>query len=90
MSMVRSRQSPTMAQWNDGLVLRRTGRGQDELVWSRLELDPGTRRFLAMVNGYTPLRVMVQLGFERDDVTAAASTLLDHRLVEPVPPVDEA
>ncbi|MGY4827632.1 hypothetical protein ACVNIS_03535 [Sphaerotilaceae bacterium SBD11-9] len=50
-----------MALLRDDTVYQRTQAGQREAVAKRLDLSPNARRLLLIVNGETPLRVLLDL-----------------------------
>lgn len=60
----------------DDLVLRRKTAGARAVLWSRTELNDIERRLLLTVNGYTPLRTLLDLNFVGDDAQQAIEDLL--------------
>ena len=72
----------------DDLVLRRTTAGARAVLWSQAELSAIERRLLLTVNGYTPLRTLLDLSFVGDDAQQAIDYLLAKGLVEPVSDFD--
>jgi hypothetical protein len=69
----------------DDLVLRRKTAGARAVLWSRTELNDIERRLLLTVNGYTPLRTLLDLNFVGDDAQQAIEDLLAKGGVEAVP-----
>ncbi|WKB51622.1 hypothetical protein [Eleftheria terrae] len=59
----------------DEAVFRRTDLGQREVLAASLPLEPVARRFLAVVNGHTPVRVLLALGFGGLDMQAHIEAL---------------
>lgn len=68
----------------DDVVYRRTTGGQRELVMDAGRCSGLERRFLAAVTGHTPLRVLLDMGFDGPGISAAVETLVAKRLIEPI------
>ncbi|AKJ28357.1 hypothetical protein [Caldimonas brevitalea] len=68
--------------FSDEMVYQRTVRGQRTLVFSPESLAVPARRFLAMVNGHTPLRALLDLGFPIDDMRPPIYSLVEQGLIE--------
>ncbi|MCW7537975.1 hypothetical protein OOT46_08945 [Aquabacterium sp. A7-Y] len=66
----------------DEVIYRRTNPGQRALVFSADSLPVPARRFLAMVNGHTPLRSLLDLGFPTDDMRSSIHLLVEQGLIE--------
>ena len=65
---------------DDGMVFQRTASGQSALL-SSMTLSRLERRFLAAVNGHTPLRVLMDLGFDESGITGAIVHLVELNLI---------
>ena len=72
--------------FDDAAVIRRTAGGQMELVQRRLPMSTQSARLLSLVNGYTGLRDLLDMGFGGADVREDLQWLVDAGLVELVPP----
>lgn len=68
--------------FDDDAVYRRTVAGQRELVLPSGQLSALERRFLSVVTGHTPLRVLIDFGADEPDVRPAIAKLLAMRLIE--------
>lgn len=66
---------------DDQAVYRRTVAGQLELIDSRTRLSRLERRVLSVVTGYTPLRVLLDMGLDEQGVGEAILTLVDRKLM---------
>ena len=66
---------------DDTAVYRRTVAGQLELFDRRARLSQLERRFLSVVTGYTPLRVLLNMGLDEQGVGEAILALVDRRLI---------
>jgi hypothetical protein len=66
---------------SDDVIYARTAKGQRELVSPSLGLDPLERRFLGVVTGHTPLRVLIDLGLQDPGLQDAIIALLDKSLL---------
>ncbi|MCW7538078.1 hypothetical protein OOT46_09480 [Aquabacterium sp. A7-Y] len=66
-------------------VFRRTPAGQREVLVETLPLAPQARRFLAVINGHTPLHVLLALGFGGQDMQPHVEALLEAGLIEVCP-----
>ncbi len=75
-----------LALMNDDVVLRRTSAGQHEVIAPSRLLDGTTQRLLLVVNGFTPLRQLIDACFDDLDIRDALHDLRERRLIEPVPP----
>lgn len=75
--------SPAVALLRDDTVYQRTLAGQREAVAERIELSPNARRFLLIVNGETPLRVLLDLlRLEDESVISTILHLVELGLIE--------
>ncbi|MCW7540149.1 hypothetical protein OOT46_20145 [Aquabacterium sp. A7-Y] len=68
--------------YSDDAVYQRSLLGQRALVFPSDSLSVAARRFLAMVNGHTPLRALLELGFYGDDMRTPIRLLLEQGLIE--------
>ena len=74
-------ESPT--HWfADDVIYRRTQAGQRELIAGASALTPTARRFLAMVTGHTPLRVLLDMGGDDPDIGATIRDLSSRGLIK--------
>lgn len=69
---------------NDQAVYRRTMRGQQELLSACRVLTRTERRLLAVVTGLTPVRILLDMGFDATDARVGFATLIEMGLVESV------
>jgi hypothetical protein len=70
--------------FDDTTVYMRTAGGQREAVFGSRVLSKDQRRLLLMINGYTPLRTLVDLCPEVADMIAAIGHLVESDLIAPV------
>ena len=70
---------------DDGAVFQRTASGQGALL-SSMTLSRLERRFLAAVNGHTPLRVLMDLGFDEPGITRVIVHLVELNLIAAADP----
>lgn len=75
-------EAPYATPFMDTAVFRRTQLGQAELVTKATILSRSQWRFLAVVNGFTPLRPLADLIGESADINAFVSELYDKALIE--------
>jgi hypothetical protein len=75
---------PPIRRWlEDDAVYRRTLAGQREVVFNQRPLAAISRRLLLLVNGETPLRILLDLVGERDQRWAERIfQLVDDKLIE--------
>ena len=66
---------------NDDAIHRRTPAGQRALLDPRADLTRVERRFLSVVTGYTPLRVLLDMGVDDSDIAAAITALAERGLI---------
>ena len=66
---------------DDQAVYRRTIAGQLELYDHRARLSRLERRFLSVVTGYTPLRVLLDMGLDEQGVGEAILALVERKLM---------
>jgi hypothetical protein len=67
---------------DDEVVYRRTSNGQAELLSAPARLSKLELRFLGAVTGYTPLRVLVDLGKYESEIASAVTHLAAQHLTE--------
>ena len=80
--------SPGIAELlDDTAVYRRTARGQQELLVGSRGLAPTERRFLAVVTGFTQLRVLLDMGLASTDIRSVVTRLYRLGLIELDEPV---
>jgi hypothetical protein len=72
---------------SDDAIYRRTPAGQRELLVAAADLSPFERRFLAVVTGYTSLRVLLDMGRDGPGIGDAIMRLVEHRLIALEPSV---
>lgn len=70
---------------DDNVVFRRTKAGEQEVLSRARRLSHATQRFLTLVNGNTPLRVLLDLAFSSGHMHDEISYLVQEGLIEPVP-----
>jgi hypothetical protein len=66
----------------DDAVFRRTREGQRELVSDSLRLSTFERRFLGAFTGYTPLRVLLDLGLHSSEASRTVARLVELGMIE--------
>lgn len=71
----------TLQMLADDAIFVRTSRGQSELVHQAGGLSSWERRFLSAVTGHTPLRVLLDLGFDEPTAAAGIERLLRQQLI---------
>ena len=69
----------------DDAVFRRTAKGQQELVTDTHQLDAQERRILSAVTGYTPLRVLFDLGVPTIGAASSIARLRELGMIELAP-----
>ena len=67
---------------DDQAVYRRTAAGQRELVGNVGRLSLVERRFLSVVTGHTPLRVLLDMGMDEPGIGEAIVTLVERRFIK--------
>jgi len=72
--------------FDDAAVFRRTAAGQRALVQPWQDLGTQAARLLSLVNGYTALRDLLDMGFGAADVRDDLKSLVEAGLMELVPP----
>lgn len=72
--------------FNDNAVHRRTPSGQAALLSRSRELSRVEKRFLGVVTGLTPLRVLLDMGFDDPALAPAISRLAELGYIEIVEP----
>jgi hypothetical protein len=75
--------------FDDATVYMRTPGGQREAVFGSRVLSKDQRRLLLMINGYTPLRALVDLCPDVADMIAAIGHLVETDLIAPVVAEDD-
>ncbi|AKJ31537.1 hypothetical protein AAW51_4846 [Caldimonas brevitalea] len=65
----------------DEAVFRRTAAGQREMLIQSAPLSPHARRFLAVVNGHTALRPLLDLGFGSEPMRQHIEQLVERGLI---------
>ena len=71
---------------SDDALYRRTPAGQRELIDPRRRLSTQEKRFLSAVTGYTPLRVLLDLGLDAPGIHQVVRDLVAHGLMMKVHP----
>jgi hypothetical protein len=71
-----------LALLDDEAIYRRTRAGQRELTDRHSRLSNLERRFLSAVTGHTPLRVLLDLGFDEPGVGHAIVSLVSRGAVK--------
>ena len=66
---------------DDQALFRRTPAGQRELLDTRSSLTAVERKFLAVVTGHTPLRVLLEMGLDQPDIAATIMSLAGRGLI---------
>jgi hypothetical protein len=74
----------------DEVVFRRTTLGQSEAICGRAVSNADERRLLLAVNGFTSLRVLLDMYPADIDHVAALQRLVELKLIEPVDPGSDA
>lgn len=72
--------------FNDNAVHRRTSSGQAALLSRSKELSRVEKRFLGAVTGLTPLRVLLDMGFDDPALVPAISRLATLGYIDIVEP----
>ena len=72
---------------DDDVIFLRTAAGQNALVSSTRVLSKLERRFLGAVSGLTPLRVLIDLGFDERGIGDAVRHLVALRMIRIVDPL---
>jgi len=72
---------PPAELFDDEAVYRRTVAGQREWVGGA-HLSRPEREFLSMVTGFTPLRVLLDMGIDQTGASDAILALVRRRLIE--------
>lgn len=66
---------------DDGAVYKRTPAGQAALLSTTRQLSSLEHRFLGVVTGYTPLRVLMDMSFDEPGIAQAITRLVERRLI---------
>lgn len=67
---------------DDDAVHGRTAAGQRELLDASSRLSRVERRFLSVVTGYTPLRVLLDMGLEEPGIAQAIVALAELKYIK--------
>lgn len=67
---------------DDEAIYGQTHKGSAMAAGGACELDTAARRLLLLVNGFTPLRSLVEMVEPAGDVRRALEHLVQHRLIE--------
>ena len=67
---------------DDHAIHGRTPAGQRELLDASSRLSPVERRFLSVVTGYTPLRVLLDMGLDEPGIAGAIVALADLQFIK--------
>jgi hypothetical protein len=73
--------TPSIVLLNDQAIFRRTPAGQRELLATIGRLAPLERQFLSATTGYTPLRVLLDMGLDQPGIGDAIMNLAERRLI---------
>lgn len=67
---------------DDHAIHGRTAAGQRELLDTSSRLSRVERRFLSVITGYTPLRVLLDMGLDEPGIAGAIVALADLQFIK--------